>query len=790
MMLSGRKIWHWIGKSIFKNRFAWLLIIINAALFAFLLSPLLFGERYVNHTDARLFSYPFLALFDARIGSMDVLWNDLSGAGFPSLYIHGFVFNPLLWLLLAVTGPIDALHWQMFLHAWLASCLVGIALLRMQYRPSAAWLGSVLTPLMLWTWLFEPTIAVFLPLLGAACVAISIMDTRPRTAAIGYGCITASAFLMLQSHYAAILFGIMILLWIARRATLGARYHPTRTDIICMIAIACGLFISLLRILPLMGYAALSTRMGEFLESYISTSSISIGYAFRFLFATSPLPVPDSFAANTPFVGIGVLTLAVVGLLKGRRQWMVWTALAVWAFTVTLALPSSPTFFLLKLLPGIAQLGDPTRYLIAGQLALVALAVEGVQNVALPAPGRAVHRWAMVVFAVSTLLLVVGLVIPIVEPAITSLLLSLRNPEMIILTIGGLCMGGLLYASSREHVVRWTVPLMSFVAVGIAVSGYTPMYDVDTGRIALEFTPPTTTILTEQNATIFPFLVDSRLRGTSLHLQNPELYNLGSQALGVPNTTLLGKLRNITMFDHIQSKRLDSLLAGIGSEYSHVHTASGAAQPTIEQLQQQLLDRWHVLERIGITHVLTPEVLPGREEMMNSLLFPEILMPDETGVEVTVQESLTMHVYPVANARSRFSAAQEVLTQEPDQETARARVLDPESSMRTVIECVVCPLTAMQGEITIAQRRESSVFTSAHVRTDAPRWIVVRRQLLPGWRVRVDGQPVQPAIADSIFIAVPVTAGDHEIAASFSVWSMIKDSIWLLLSPTQTPWFS
>ncbi|MSR68154.1 hypothetical protein EXS65_05065, partial [Candidatus Peribacteria bacterium] len=103
-----------------------MLAIFNALIFGSLLFSLLFQTGYVQHTDVGLFTYPFMTLFHERMGSMGVFWNDLSGAGFPSLYIHGYVFNPLLWILLAVMNPISALHWSMFVHAWLASCLLGI----------------------------------------------------------------------------------------------------------------------------------------------------------------------------------------------------------------------------------------------------------------------------------------------------------------------------------------------------------------------------------------------------------------------------------------------------------------------------------------------------------------------------------------------------------------------------------------------------------------------------------------------------------------------------------------
>src|SRR3989338_9723714 len=77
-------------------RRALFITLINGLVFAWLLSPLLFGDAYINHTDAGVSDYPFMALFHSRIGETGIVWNDLSGLGFPSLFIHGFFFYPLL----------------------------------------------------------------------------------------------------------------------------------------------------------------------------------------------------------------------------------------------------------------------------------------------------------------------------------------------------------------------------------------------------------------------------------------------------------------------------------------------------------------------------------------------------------------------------------------------------------------------------------------------------------------------------------------------------------------------
>lgn len=794
-------LWLFLGNTIRRPpvRLTLWMSLFNGFLFAGMLFPVLFGGQLVHHTDASLFTYPFITLFDQRIFHGGVIWNDLSGAGFPSLYIHGYIFNPFLWMLLAVMNPVSALHWSMFVHAWLASCLLGIALRRFGYRVSAAWLGSILVPLTLWGWLFEPTIAFFLPLLGAACLAISVMDTRPRAAIAGCGCVAAVAFLSLQAHYAVLLLCAMVLLWIARRAALGNGWRMTRTDVLFVASIACGLCIGLIRIVPLLGYAILSTRQGAFLDAYISTYSIDPGYLLRFFFPSSSLPVPESYFANSPFLGIGVLVLASAGLLIGRLRWLAWSALGIWVVTLALALPSSAIYGVLKLLPGIAQLGDPTRYLIVGQLALVALAVEGLHGISGARPGRAIRQLSATVVVSSALLLGIGMLLafmrgdidPQNESATTlSTLFSIRNTEAAILAIGGLFTGVLLYFLAREDdsYRRWAAPVLAVACAGLAIQGYLQAYRSFADRSLLNFASPVTSILAKVDATIFPFLIQE-LHGTALHLFNPELYYVATRMLGVPNITLVNGIRNIAMFDHLQTKRLDALLAGIGSEYGHDLSGSDAALSGSDRLQR-LIDHWHVLERLGITHVLTPKRLPDRMEIMSVLLYPEALEFDDTDALIKKHPPVTMYVYEVSGARPHLSTPTEVTVRPPDDERASSDVLDPAMRERTVIECTECSALATGSGARLSLLEEMPAFTRARVRTDARRWIVIRRQLLPGWRVHIDGKPARAAIADSVFIAVEIPEGDHEVTASFSVLSMLWDSTLLLVAPARTPWFS
>jgi hypothetical protein len=322
--------------------------------------------------------------------------------------------------------------------------------------------------------------------------------------------------------------------------------------------------------------------------------------------------------------------------------------------------------------------------------------------------------------------------------------------------------------------------------VGILLHGHSGTYGRETTFIPSDLVPPSIGILNDLDAVVFPFLTNRGLLDTALRAGNPDLNYLAAQALGTPNTHLLHGMRSMTMFDHIQPQRLDALLALLGSEYSHT---LGQAAP-VEELQRGLTERWNVLERIGVSHVLTPVPLPDRRELLSSLLFPEVLAQDESGNTVTLEESVSLYVYEVPLARRHLSAAGAVATQPPDGDAARERILGDASGGRTVIECTDCPETDPTGRLQLSLLERTPTRTRARVQGTTPRWIVLQRQLLPGWRARVDGEAVRPAIADGLLIAVPVPAGEHEVDVSFSWAGMLRDAAALLLAPKRTPWFS
>jgi len=70
-------------------------------------------------------------------------------------------------------------------------------------------------------------------------------------------------------------------------------------------------------------------------------------------------------------------------------------------------------------------------------------------------------------------------------------------------------------------------------------------------------------------------------------------------------------------------------------------------------------------------------------------------------------------------------------------------------------------------------------------RGDRPFWIVVRESYMPGWRAEIDGSPATLLPADFLFMSVPVPAGEHVLAMTYttpglSAGAWLSGASWVL----------
>ncbi|MCL4506280.1 MAG: YfhO family protein [Chloroflexi bacterium] len=87
------------------------------------------------------------------------------------------------------------------------------------------------------------------------------------------------------------------------------------------------------------------------------------------------------------------------------------------------------------------------------------------------------------------------------------------------------------------------------------------------------------------------------------------------------------------------------------------------------------------------------------------------------------------------------------------------------------------------GTVTLIEDRPEKLSISAQV--SRPGWLIVRDAYYPGWSARIDGSPAPIIPADSLFRAVAITPGDHQIEFTYEPQSFVTGALisiagWLL----------
>jgi hypothetical protein len=131
--------------------------------------------------------------------------------------------------------------------------------------------------------------------------------------------------------------------------------------------------------------------------------------------------------------------------------------------------------------------------------------------------------------------------------------------------------------------------------------------------------------------------------------------------------------------------------------------------------------------------------------------------------------------YPVNVGLPNFKMTDEVTFETPDGKMHNLFSEPPK---------YISPISPSSLITLSSQTNDTDMIFSTHVKvadgcTDC--MVILKQTYHPNWRVTVDGKPVQPIITFPFFIGIPVTAGTHQIVASYQPSSIKVFLLWVEL---------
>ena len=714
----------------------------------------------------------------ARLGEQSLrqgvypLWNPYLFCGMPSF--ASLAYNPFLyppdWPLWVVTRllPLPDLTW-LVLYYFLAglgayllcrewgvgqwgAVVAGFALLSMPnlmavgaHGHGSQMVDSAFVPWMLW--------------LAARCLR------RGRLSDVAWLALVAG-FQLLRGHvqvcyYTWLALALYVLFELAR----GGEDRPALPGRLARAvgvgaALGLGLGLAAFLYLPVQEYARLSIRGGG------EGGGVGLAYATQWSFSpvellTFLVPGAVGFGGATywgsmPFtdyphyMGLGILALAVVGLVRARRGVTV-AFLAVLAAVAVLVSFGQNGFlyaFLYDHLPQFNKFRVPVMVLLLTQVATACLAGMGLDAVLEArgdAPGAGRRAWWAVVFtgAAAALLLVGGLVPELWRGDLAALARSIR-PNLADANLNAALAGAagdaarvgmlaVIALAAAWFTMRRLIPAGAFVALVVLLTAV-DLWQVNQRIVTPVLGPPAAARAENERDDVIDFLT----------AQADSAAARGEQ------------FRVLPLGDDFRSNRYAGFALAVLGGYH-------AAKP---KLAQEYLDAQAPL-------VPVQSLLAGRgwqgAGFLNAanaefVLVPGMLPSGTPLVPVFQGERQVVYRNPEALPRVSLATRYEVMP--PDSQLARllAPGYDPRAAV-LLAAAPAGPLGPEGGQVRITRYGLNRVEMEA----DAPGPAVLRLADLyfPGWTARVDGRPVPILRADFAFRALLLPAGRHRVEWSY-----------------------
>ncbi|MBI3331726.1 YfhO family protein [Candidatus Peregrinibacteria bacterium] len=779
------------GRTLFR-RLTWLLGYV--AFFGILFAPLLFLDFIFANKDIRTLVYPLVSLLDQRLWTGDALWNNLNGFGFPSFLTDGYVWNPVLTFFLTFLSAFDATHWTVAVSLILGGWFCMILFRQWGFSREASFLTGLVFALSLWPWILNPSVAL-IALAIPPLVLLLIREKIKPFIRYPAGVLLMSMLLLSGfPHYTVIALLAVGITVVACGSTIDRRLWRVpvvkRFSIIVLVSGCIGL----LRFIPILAYSALSMRTDDSMLTTLGT--IGWNLPFHLLFTEPRTPHIGGSVEVMAFIGLLPLICVLVAIAAHRKRPLVKFCLGV--IGVSLLLAAAPMLLrpLLLHLPLYTALGAPSRWIFLGKLATLPLIALGFDSLIKGIPKTYQRIIALLCLTPLGLLAASWKIAPM-KTKTFMIAWNLDFASNIMTLFVAVLVGLILLPSLWKHLHKLQPRILVITGAMTLFLAYAPlMQNWLTPRSSLRL-PNLAPDPSNYTQILSPFM---SLKYSKQFFETGEtlssiigLLTSVSSALLEPNQNIFLELPTADIYEPLHTRRVGYLLAAVGSEKLRIpaEDALAANDALRDEEKVALFQKRHfVLDALGITHLLINfELDPKQFEELATSSVTGIIYSKRTGIPL--QEVIIPRIaYYNPTAHPLTYLAEQIAFRKPNADRVyRDMLAEPWPSNRTFVECEGCEGTfipSKQGTLKLLQYAPTAFVLQTHAAGE--QWLILLKNYLPGWKVLVDQKEVEPALAQSLFFAIPLSPGDHRVTLRFSYAILLRDSIALLLAPEKSIW--
>ena len=751
-----------------------------SAFFLLLFHKLLFFSDIWAHKDMHTFTYPFITLIKERLWSPDIFWNDLNGFGFPTFLTDGSVFNPLVLFFTTFLSPFQAAHWTMAVSLILGAWFCMLVFREWQFSCTASFITGLVYAMLLWPWFFNPSNAI----ITLALTPIILLLIKERLSPlIRYPCgiaLTSVLFLSGFPHFV-----IVAVLAISVVVCAYALQALQRFVVILFVSGCIGL----VRFLPLLAYGQLSQRTD-------AQELTGIGWNMLFYLFAPDLRLPGLAGSMeiSSYIGLFPLLFVVLSFTQfHQRRRLILACGSIVALSMLLA--AGPSF--LQAVPLYKTIGSPARWLLLAKLAILPLVAIGCES-SITYSRKRLHAYIALVTAILGIIMlpllhysffndpspIPGIVTTFVRA--THLHFPTNHTIGVVLLMIGVTFAVPFWKTMTKR--QWSSLLAMTSAVSMLVA-YTFLVLYESSHLSAHILPGLS-----RRSSALPLRVFSpaseqihdRIVSANNSIWTKDLRDvlttLNTQLL-TPNINIHLNLPSAGLYEPMTPKRVGYLLAAIGSTKTRVPKNIRLTHSSEEEMLSLLKKRQYLLNSLSISHILSSAPFPS-DAMTLLAKYP--IYVDLPGLNIDFMR----YIYANIDARLPVYLAPHVVLQEPSLDTLYPHLTaEPPLSDRTFVECPACSGTfTSNASGTVTFLEHSPIRTILQTQSLGDQWLIVAQNYLPGWKVTVDDQEIQPALAQGMFFAIPVPPSNHTIALRFSLPTLLRDSLALLRAPEKSIW--